>query len=132
MSIKVGDVVNSLFKTGGVVTKSVHGYVMFMVKWDDGEWCHHVGELQVMTMVKGDGTSAFKPDPPQALPEPFWVVWNPTQGIPRVKHKSALDARIEAARLSGNHNGVLFYVMKVEREVITPPPVTQKPVWTEY
>ena len=42
---------------------------------------------------------------------PFWCVWNPTYGVPTVKHRSRDVALAEAKRLARCNPGQDFYVL---------------------
>lgn len=44
--------------------------------------------------------------------KPFWVVWNPEGGPPRVRHPSERDADREAIRLAREHRGQTFIVLR--------------------
>ncbi len=43
--------------------------------------------------------------------KPFWVVWNPSCGLPRMKHNSFSEAKSEAFRLSQTNPGQEFFVL---------------------
>jgi len=45
----------------------------------------------------------------------FWVVWNPQQTGPTVRHSSAQVAKAEAERLAAAQPGDRFYVLKALR-----------------
>ncbi len=53
--------------------------------------------------------------------EPFWVVWNPIHGLPRVQHSSEEAAVNEAKRLARNNKGQNFYVLAASHHVIVDP-----------
>ncbi len=42
----------------------------------------------------------------------FWLVWNPDERTPRVRHGSEGAAKTEADRLSISHPGHRFYVLE--------------------
>lgn len=46
------------------------------------------------------------------MEETFWLVWNPSRGMPTVRHPSALSARKEAERLAVIQPGEAFYVLQ--------------------
>lgn len=51
----------------------------------------------------------------QVMPEEqqkFWVVWNPVNRNPLVKHQYLKDAKAEALRLAANNPGQEFYVLR--------------------
>lgn len=43
--------------------------------------------------------------------EPFFVVWNPQHGLPRMQHMDYPTALHEAKRLAGLNKGEKFYVL---------------------
>lgn len=58
----------------------------------------------------------------------FWVVWNPSRGVPRVKHTTRLEASTEATRLARLHPGETFIVLtSIEEHRVQPP--QPPPVW---
>lgn len=42
----------------------------------------------------------------------FWLVWNPNNGIPKMKHDTKQEAFEEAARLGGLYPLYQFYVLE--------------------
>jgi hypothetical protein len=44
--------------------------------------------------------------------KPFWVVWNPRGGYPKVRHRTLAEAAAEAERLSKEVPGRHFYVLE--------------------
>ena len=42
----------------------------------------------------------------------FWVVWNPSQGLPRYRHTTIDEAKAEAERLARLSQGQKFYVLQ--------------------
>lgn len=50
--------------------------------------------------------------------DPFYVVWNPEHGLPRVRHQTAGIARQEAERLARIHPGHRFFVLATIGEVV--------------
>lgn len=42
---------------------------------------------------------------------PFYVVWNPAHGLPRVRHHSSADAEREAKRMAMLNPGQEFFVL---------------------
>lgn len=51
-------------------------------------------------------------DAPQAA---FWIVWNPAQGDPSVRHKTLADATNEAERIAAKHPGQEVFVLQSVR-----------------
>lgn len=46
------------------------------------------------------------------MKETFWLVWNPRNRPPLVRHPTELVARAEAERLARKHPGDTFYVLQ--------------------
>lgn len=44
----------------------------------------------------------------------FWVVWNPSRGIPQVRHATQAEAEAEADRLAAKQPGEEFIVLRAE------------------
>lgn len=44
----------------------------------------------------------------------FWVVWNPSRGLPQVRHDTQAAAEAEADRLAAKHPGDEFIVLHAE------------------
>ncbi len=55
---------------------------------------------------------------------PFWVVWNPSHGLPRYQHYTAEEARNEAKRLAALNPGQDFYVLGTIGKARRDEPVT--------
>lgn len=49
----------------------------------------------------------------------FWVVWNPSHGLPRYQHATRHQAEVEAKRLAAANPGQRFVVMGSVGEAIT-------------
>jgi hypothetical protein len=46
------------------------------------------------------------------MEDQFWVVWQPNNGSPRVRHDSQHSAQLEAERLARANPGLSFYVLQ--------------------
>lgn len=57
----------------------------------------------------------------------FYVVWNRSKGQSKVVHDTRDEAITEAERLSQQHPGQAFFVLKSLRKVTTAPPVLPAP-----
>jgi predicted SprT family Zn-dependent metalloprotease len=57
----------------------------------------------------------------------FWMVLG--NAIPVVRHDTEDKARVEAARLSAQHRGQIFTVLKAVASILTPQP---NPQWTSF
>lgn len=44
----------------------------------------------------------------------FWVVWNPSRGLPQFRHNTQAAAEAEADRLAAKHPGDEFIVLRAE------------------
>lgn len=53
----------------------------------------------------------------------FFVVWNPTHGVPKYRHERRGTAEIEARRLASEHPGEQFYIMVAVAVAQTADPV---------
>jgi len=52
----------------------------------------------------------------------FWVVWNPSRGLPRHQHGTEAEAATEATRLARLHPGETFIVLcSIEEHRVAPP-----------
>lgn len=59
--------------------------------------------------------------------ETFWMVWNPENRLPRVKHCHERLAVVEAERLARENVGQSFFVLKAESvSRVEPPTITRK------
>jgi len=47
----------------------------------------------------------------------FWMVWNPANRLPTVRHDAEFKARMEAARLAHKHPGENFFVLESKASV---------------
>jgi hypothetical protein len=54
----------------------------------------------------------------------FFVVWNPSGGVPMKRHPTLQLASEEAGRLAARNPGVCFFVLSASRAVVAeaPPP----------
>jgi hypothetical protein len=55
----------------------------------------------------------------------FWVIWNPTHGLPKVRHQFESSARSEATRLARENPGQQFFMLEAV-EVIEATGVARK------
>ena len=46
------------------------------------------------------------------IEDEFYLVWEPTSGYTKYRHRDKQDARREAERLAAENHGELFYVLK--------------------
>ncbi len=61
----------------------------------------------------------------------FWMVWREGDRGPGVKHETAGQANMEAARLAGQNPGEVFHVLKtVGLHLLDPDPINR--VWEQY
>jgi len=47
-----------------------------------------------------------------AMPEKYWIIWNPERGLPKFRHPSFEFAKVEAKRLALLHPGQEFHVLE--------------------